>query len=197
MNFLLRTPLWPITTADSKRMGSFGVTRIPILDLHELASGKLAALFGRAASRDLFDVRELLRSATLDAKKLRIGFVVYGGINRRDWRTVSLDEVQTDPDRVDRELLPLLRSNAEPSRTQIIEWTERLVADCRQRLTAVLPFTATEREFLDRLNERGEIAPELLTEDKGLQATIRSHPGILWKALNVRKHRGLPNTDKT
>jgi hypothetical protein len=85
----------------------------------------------------------------------------------------------------------------EPSRTQIVEWTERLVADCRQRLTAVLPFTATEREFLDRLNERGKIVPELLTKDKDLQATIRSHPGILWKALNVRKHRGVPNADET
>jgi len=197
VNFLLRTPLWPTTAADSKRIGSFGVTHIPMLDLHELAAGKLAALFGRAASRDLFDVRELLRSATLDARKLRIGFVVYGGINRRDWRTVSLDEVQTDPDHVDRELVPLLKSNAAPPRKQIVGWTERLIADCRKRLTSVLPFTAPESEFLDRLNERGEIVPELLTDDEGLQDTIRSHPGLLWKAVNVRKQRGLPSADET
>lgn len=47
---------------------------------------------------------------------------------------------------------------------------------------------AQEVEFLDRLNERGEIVPELLADDQDLQATIRSHPGLLWKALNVRKH---------
>jgi len=31
-----------------------------MLDRHELAAGKLAALFGRTASRDLFGVQELL-----------------------------------------------------------------------------------------------------------------------------------------
>ena len=46
-------------------------------------------------------------------------------------------------------------------------------------------------EFLRRLNDNGDIAPELLTGDAGLQETIRLHPGLLWKALNVRKHRGL------
>jgi hypothetical protein len=55
----------------------------------------------------------------------------------------------------------------------------------------VLPVTADEREFLSRLNERGEIAPELLTRDGDMQALIRNHPGLLWKALNVRRHRGI------
>ena len=58
-------------------------------------------------------------------------------------------------------------------------------------LSLVLPFEPNESEFLNRLNDRGEIAPELLTEDADLQAIIRSHPGLLWKALNVRKRRGL------
>lgn len=96
--------------ADSKRIGAFGVTQIPMLDLHELAAGKLGALFGRAASRDLFDVRELLATMPFDAERLRLGFVVYGGINRRDWRTVALDDVQADPGEVDRQLVPLLRA---------------------------------------------------------------------------------------
>ena len=34
--------------------------QIPVLNIHELAAGKLAALFSRRASRDLFDTRELL-----------------------------------------------------------------------------------------------------------------------------------------
>lgn len=88
VNFLLRTPLWPIVATDSRCIGSFGVARVPMLDVHELAAGKLAALFGRAASRDLFDVRELLAAKSLDPERLRLAFVVYGGINRRDWRTV-------------------------------------------------------------------------------------------------------------
>jgi predicted nucleotidyltransferase component of viral defense system len=191
VNFMLRTPLWHPILADSKRIGSFCVTAVPMLDLHELAAGKLAALFGRAASRDLFDVRELLGSADLDTEKLRLGFIVYGGISRRDWRTVSLDDVHVDPTDVDRQLVPLLRAHFAPPRAQIVEWTELLIAECRDLLSAVLPMTASEIEFLDRLSEYGEIVPELLTSDEDLQSTIASHPGLRWKALNVRKHRGL------
>lgn len=31
----------------------------------------------------------------------------------------------------------------------------------------------------------------MITEDPTLQAAIREHPGLRWKALNVRRHRGL------
>jgi len=190
VDFLLRTPLWPPIATDSKRIGSIGVTQVPMLDIHELAAGKLGALFGRAASRDLFDVRELLAATTFDGGKLRLGFVVYGGVNRREWRTVAIDDVQVEPDEVDRKLVPLLRVGVAPVRTDLIKWTQRLVAECRDRLSVVLPLRADEIEFLDRLNDRGEIAPELLTADKSLQSTIRAHPGLRWKALNVRRHRG-------
>lgn len=196
VNFLLRTPLWPPVPTDSRPVGSFGVTAFPVLDPHELAAGKLAALFGRAASRDLFDVREFLRSVALDRDTLRLGFVVYGGISRRDWRTVSLDDIDVDPADVDRQLVPLLRGPVAPRREQTTEWAERLVDECRDLLSAVLPMSATEIEFLDRLNDRGEIMPELLTDDNELQSTIRAHPGLRWKALNVRKHHGLAETEE-
>jgi len=198
VNFLLRTPLWPIATADSKRIGAFGVSGVPMLDLHELAAGKLAALFGRSASRDLFDVRELLTTTNFDPECLRFGFVVYGGISRRDWHTVSLDDVQVDAREVDQQLVPLLRAGAAPARTDLAEWSKRLVSDCRERLAVLLPLRAAETEFLDHLNDRGEIVPELLTADPDMQRLFRGHPGLRWKALNVRQHRGLDSgTDET
>jgi hypothetical protein len=191
VNFMLRTPLWPHAAIDSRPVGSFSVTQVPVLDLHELAAGKFAALFSRSASRDLFDARQLLRRGGFDRSRLRTGFVIYGAINRRDWRTVSVDDLRADPREVDRQLLPLLRGGLAPARGEVPEWTENLVADCRDLLSVVLPFEPNEREFLDRLNDRGEIAPQLLTRDVDLQETIRSHPGLRWKAINVRKHRGL------
>jgi predicted nucleotidyltransferase component of viral defense system len=191
VNFLLRTPLWHPAATDSRRVGTFGVTQVPMLDVHELAAGKLGALFGRAASRDLFDVRELLASRPFDAEQLRLGFVVYGGINRRDWRTVTLDDVDADPVEVDRQLVPLLRAGLVPARENLIAWTDRLAAECRDRLSAVLPLRAEEIEFLGRLNDRGDIAPELLTTDADMRRFLRDHPGLRCKALNVRKHRGL------
>jgi hypothetical protein len=41
------------------------------------------------------------------------------------------------------------------------------------------------------LNDLGEITPELISGDLTLQAIVREHPGLKWKALNVRQHRGL------
>jgi len=189
--FMLRTPLWPHTVIGSRPVGSFTVTDVPVLDVHELAAGKLAALFSRNASRDLFDVRELLGRGSLDQARMRLGFIVYGGINRRDWREVSLDDVRADPKEVDRQLIPMLRSGTIPARDRIAEWSAQLVAECRELLSIVLPLEPEEWDFLDRLNGRGEIVPELLTDDARLQDLLRTHPGLRWKALNVRKHRGL------
>jgi len=196
VNFMLRTPLWDHTLSSSRPVGPFAVSDVPALDVHELAAGKLAALFGRTASRDLFDARELLARGELDRTRLRLGFVVYGGINRRDWREVSLDDVQTSVEDVDRRLIPMLRADIAPPRDQISTWTQQLVADCKDLLTAVLPLDDPERQFLDALNDRGEIISELLTDDTHLQDLIRAHPGLLWKALNVKKHFD-SSTDET
>lgn len=191
VNFLLRTPLWPAERIDSRALGTFRATDIPVLDIHELAAGKLAALLSRTASRDLFDASQLLRGGGLDAAKLRLAFVVYGGTSRKDWRTVSVEEVTVDAAEADAMLLPLLRGNATPQRSDLPRWTKALIADCHELLAMVLPLTDREREFLERLNGKGEILPEVLTDDTRLRDIIRTHPGLLWKALNVRQHRGL------
>ena len=50
-------------------------------------------------------------------------------------------------------------------------------------------FEEHEREFLTRLLDYAEIKPALLTKDERLAAKIETHPGLLWKTLNVRKSR--------
>lgn len=71
LNFMYRVPLLPLVTADSHPIGSYRGTQVCLLDIHELAAGKLAALLSRRASRDLFDVRGLLTSALVDRETLR------------------------------------------------------------------------------------------------------------------------------
>ena len=41
-----------------------------------------------------------------------------GGNNRRDWRTLSLDDVRADPREVDQQLVPLLRADTAPARAR-------------------------------------------------------------------------------
>jgi hypothetical protein len=171
-------------------VGDYQATHVPMLDLHELAGGKLAALLSRTASRDLFGTCQLLRREDLNLAKLRLAFVLHGGANRRDWRTVSLDDVKMDVAELRGQLLPTLRIEMLPSPENFDAWGQRLVSECRDRLRAVLPLTSEEREFLNGLNDRGEILPELLTDNARTQAMIRSHPALLWKARNVREHRG-------
>jgi len=44
-------------------------------------------------------------------------------------------------------------------------------------------------EFLNRVLDKGEIGPELLTDDKELQNRIKRHPLLEWKAVNVREFK--------
>jgi len=55
VNYMLRAPLWEPNHADAGPLGTLPTPAFPILDIHELAAGKLAALLARRASRDLFD----------------------------------------------------------------------------------------------------------------------------------------------
>jgi hypothetical protein len=191
MNFLLRTPLWPVTLLDSRAGGSLRALQVPVLDIHELAAGKLAALLSRSTSRDLFDACHLLRRDDLERGRLRLAFVVYGAASRKDWRSVSVDDVGVDVRELQQRLLPTLRTVTVPASGAATErWLTELVTECRDRLSAVLPLSAEEREFVGRLNERGEIAPELLGVDAAMKQLIGAHPALAWKALNVRRHRG-------
>ncbi len=187
LNFMFRVPLWAVTRR-SAAVGSYSATQIPVLDLHELAAGKLAALLSRRASRDLFDTHQLLTHGDLDRTKLRLGFVLYGAMNRKDWRTVAIDDVGYDHRELENELIPVFRAESFAKR-KAGDWAESMIAECRDRLGAVLPMAANEIAFLDRILDQGEVEPELLTTDDEMAERIRIHPLLQWKAVNVRKHR--------
>lgn len=189
LNFLLRVPLWPPLRGDSPTFLGFSAHQIPLLDLHEIAAGKLAAFFSRNASRDLYDVVRILDHCDIERDKLRLGFVVYGAMNRRDWRSVNIDEVGLSADEAAGRLLPLLRSGFAPDRSDMERWCNRLVGHCRDQLCALLPLEPAELAFLDLINDQGEIRPDLLTDDLAVQGRIQNHPGLMWKALNVRRFR--------
>ena len=81
----------------------------------------------------------------------------------------------------------MLRAEVRPKDADIPGWANALVAETRSLLGKLLPLEPHELEFLERLNGAGDIAPELLTSDPALQSLIREHPGLKWKALNVKK----------
>lgn len=191
VNYTLRVPLWPPRRLDSRRLGDWHAEKVPVLDVHELAGGKLAALLSRTQARDLFDAQRLMALPELRPEFLRLAFVVYGAMNRVDWRTVTPGLVEVEPAELARQLLPTLRAGTLPDRGEPITYGQQLVRDCQQGLAAVLPFDDRERAFLDALLHRGEVQPALLTDDPALQQRIQAQPMLAWKAQHVRTHKGI------
>ncbi|MBF8279486.1 MAG: hypothetical protein HW385_918 [candidate division NC10 bacterium] len=190
LNFMLRMPLWPIMARDSQVIGSYQAKGIPVLNEHELAAGKLAALFARHVCRDLFDVNHLLSRGGFNRDRLRLAFVIYGAINRKDWRTVSTADADFEASELRNLLISLLRQDVQGRIETSPNWVECLVEECRARLEIVLPLEDHELEFLNRLLDHGEIEPSVLTKDSEMIERIRSHPGLKWKALNVKQFKG-------
>ena len=85
-------------------------------------------------------------------------------------------------------LLPTLNVRGRGDHISSAEYGRRLVEECREALSAVLPIAENERAFLDLLLDRGEITPSLLADDVSLQDRIRRQPLLEWKALNVQQH---------
>ncbi len=189
LNFMFRQPIWEVIPLDSHSLGEYRAAKIPVIDIHELAAGKLCALMARRQARDIFDSHQLLSRADLERNRLRLAFVLYGAMNRKDWRTVSIQDVNFSTDVLSHQLLPLLRAEPAEGDKTPDDFGKRLIKECRDRLSVVLPFSDSEKEFLTLINERGEIIPSLLTSDKDLQKRIDRHPLLEWKARNVREHR--------
>ncbi len=190
VNYMYRVPLWPTTTMDSYSLGGWRATGIPVVNIHELAAGKVTALLARRRARDLFDSRLVLSMPGIDLSRLRTAFVVYGAMARRDWRTVSADDVAFDPAELSSQLVPALRLGGVPD-LEAVAYGKNLVNECREALGALLPFDDAERAFLDLLLDEGNVDAALLTRDEMLQERIQAHPLLEWKAQHVRRHKGM------
>lgn len=122
-----------------KREG-FTVRRRP----EEHAGGKWSLRY-QSASGQRGDL--ILRMDGLNLERLRIAFVVYGAMNRKDWRTVPVGDVDFDAAELASQLIPTLRLGAIQGTEGAGNYGKMLVEECRQALSAVLPFNDAEREF--------------------------------------------------
>jgi len=187
LNYLYRQPLWPMQRLDSHPLGPIAARAIPVLDIHELAGGKLAALFSRTAARDLFDTHHLLTISQTEETRLRTAFILYGAMNRRDWRTIMLDDITVDYRDARRNLFPLLVQHRLKRRHEQDEMLDRLIGETRQALEAILPLDENALDFLNHLLEDGNIRPDLLDLETGLANIVNAHPALLWRAQQARR----------
>jgi hypothetical protein len=185
LNYVYRSPLWEPEWRSSPIWPK--VTRAKILDIHELAAGKLNALLEREVSRDLFDSHQLLTKWPLNNEKLRLAFTVYAAMKKQSWQHITVDHVKFSVKDIRDKLIPVLNESEAPEpRFPIIEaWAKKLVEECKSNLSLVLPFQKNEIEFLERVQKFGEIKPELLTDNTDFCERVMRHPLLHWRARQL------------
>lgn len=190
LNFIARALLWPINYLDSKKIGDYQATSIPVLDYYDLIGGKLTALFSRHKSRDLFDTYTIFSQSTkLDRTKIKLAFIIYSAATKMDPRKISLDHLNFEANELKNMLLPVLREEDLKETKDLQPWSEKLINVCKKKLADIIDFDKNELEFLENIVEHGQLIPELLTTDEKLVAVINSHPVLLWKCMNVREYK--------
>lgn len=190
VNFVRRVPLWAPTRRDSHRLGRWQATGVPVVDVHELAAGKLSAYYERGYPRDLYDAGLIPHLPGLDPDRLRTAFVVYTAGSRKDWRTAG----QNPPPRVSlTDLAKELRSalpETEANRLRHADadqYRAELEQEAAAALRLVLPFRPAEQAFVDQVRSHAEVVPELLTDDPLLQQRIAAEPWLKWRTQKIRE----------
>ena len=188
LNYMFRMPLYGIHKKRSHSIGTRKTKEIPLLDLHELGAGKLSALFGRHASRDLFDAHQLLTKCSLDIERLRLACLVYGAMGTKDWRQIVGDEIHFDERELKDQLIPVLRKRTFRN-DDWLGWTNQLLADCKTALKPLFPLKEHEKAFLQSLFEHGRVDAALITDDHNLIEKIDTYPLLQWKAKLFLENR--------
>lgn len=188
LNYLTRQPLFDVNNRSPRDIGSFSFSPFTVLDIHELLAGKLRALLERDTGRDLYDISMFVKGRNFQETKLRNAFILYGACSRKDWREVDIEDIVYDVEDITNNLVPMLRSEEKESIDDIEKWINTLAAETRRFVGSLVDFTQKETKFLQKVNERGVIDPELLTTDKSLHPRIKNNPALRWKTKNVREH---------
>jgi predicted nucleotidyltransferase component of viral defense system len=188
LNYMYRTPLLPPAFKQSIMLADQQVSELLLLDLHELAAGKLTALIDREAGRDIFDAFHLFSHPELDVKKLRLLFVVYAAMShKKNYLTISIDQIIADPENLKNKLLPVLKNNYHQDFPSMKAWINHLTHSVQSHFKKLLPFTEKEKDFIQSIQQQGVINPELITSDPVMASRINSHSALLWACKKHKK----------
>jgi predicted nucleotidyltransferase component of viral defense system len=153
--------------------------KVKSLDPLEIYGSKINALLSRAAARDLYDARNMIRFGLFDESEeemLRKCVVFYAAISARDKNSINktfdtkgVDSITNQ--KIKRDLLPVIKRKDDFE----LEPAKKLV---KEYISELMVLTKEEKEFLDKF-ESGEYIPELLFEDKEIQDRIKNHPMAL------------------
>ena len=187
ISFMYRTPLLPTEKRNSIELAGRNIPGFLLLNLHELAAGKIAALLERAAARDFFDAYNLFQYDDLDIKKLRFCFIIYAAMRNKNFLDIAVKNIMVDSKNLQDKLVPVLKTRFDKGFSNIKDWTKNLIVYVQDNLEKLLVFDEKEKLFIDTIYNFGEIKPELLTSDLELIGKIKKYPGLLQVINSIKK----------
>ncbi len=190
INFMYRAPLLPVEQRDSITMAGKQVTNLPILDIHELAAGKLTALLERQTGRDFFDANELFNYTKIDKNKLRIIFILYSAMcSKKDMLSLTSDGITVDHRDLKNKLIPVMKNNFCDGFSSTKEWTTVIINNVQKGFEILLPYTPSETEFIRAVINGIGVKPELFIDNESLVDfnLIKKHPALLWANKRMKK----------
>jgi predicted nucleotidyltransferase component of viral defense system len=153
------------------------------LALQEIFAGKIVALSGRAAARDLYDLNNMIRSSLFDNLGLTLlrkcsvlYFAISGDMKTQGFNFEKLNGITERM--IKTNLYPMIR-NAESFDFSLAK--KRVSAF----LSELMSLTEKENAFLKRF-ANGRYEPELLFDDDDILRRIESHPMAAWRIGRIR-----------
>lgn len=144
----------------------------------EIYASKINALLSRAAARDLYDARNMIRFRIFDESEeemLRKCVIFYTAVSAKNinktFDTKAIDSITKHKIKTD--LLPVIRKRDDFD----LDTEKEIVKDY---INELMVLSKDEAEFLDRF-ENNEYVPELLFDDQEILGRIKNHPMALWK----------------
>lgn len=144
----------------------------------EIFGSKINALLSRAAARDLYDVRNMIKLGLFDESQenlLRKCVVFYGAISAKNvnksFDTKAIDSISKYKIKTD--LLPVIRKRDDFD----LDSAKKIV---KEYVSSLMILTKEEMEFLERFESKVYI-PEILFDDSEILHRIKNHPMALWK----------------
>lgn len=185
INFMYREPLFPLEWK-SPNINEYKKIKGPVLDIHELAAGKLSALFDRSASRDWFDAHYLLTQMFLDRQKLKLAFVTYLAMTQIELSYIVPNKIDFDLTDLRNRLIPVMHQlSVSRNSRELKEWATVRIKELREKLSNILPLEKHEQLFIQKIRNEGVISPELITNDEEIAQKIINHPGINWVVSKI------------
>ena len=181
INYSMRCHLLPTVIQPIKLRG-FNNVNVRTLALVELYASKVKALLERGASRDLFDVHNMIRLQVIGEEQkpvLRKGVVFYSAVggNAKPTATYSFQPIERlQFQQIRATLLPVLKKGT-------FYDLDSVKQDVCSYLEDLMQLSDNERLFIERF-AHNEYQPELLFEDKEIVERVAKHPMALWKIQN-------------